>query len=195
MVTTPLLHEQAGHGPADRAAWYPAPAPGLEGEDDGAYTDRLTGADGTGRSPYDHDRNRQCSIGWHSECSDPAGAECKCPHHFETDVPAGLLTPAALAAAEVIAGLYDLPAATGRRVLAITVPFITAEGTVPDRAGLGAAISAAYKSPVTEGFADDVAAVTGHVLQVAAGLLLASGSQPGAHAIRAALEAERAARQ
>ena len=32
----------------------------------------------------DHARNRQCSIGWHGECSDPAGVSCECPCHTET---------------------------------------------------------------------------------------------------------------
>ncbi len=36
------------------------------------YTDRFTGADGTGRVLYDH-RCRQCSIGWHAACSDRPG--------------------------------------------------------------------------------------------------------------------------
>jgi len=26
-------------------------------------------------------RNRQCSIGWHDECSDPDGDVCQCPCH------------------------------------------------------------------------------------------------------------------
>jgi hypothetical protein len=55
--------------------------PALPGETDGEYTDRLTGADGTDRQPYDHRRNRQCSIGYHEECSDPAGDTCECPCH------------------------------------------------------------------------------------------------------------------
>lgn len=68
----------------ERARHWPQMPPALPGETDDAYTDRLTGADGTGRVPYDHPRNRQCSIGWHSECSDPAGERCKCPCHTET---------------------------------------------------------------------------------------------------------------
>jgi len=54
--------------------------PALEEETDAQYTDRLTGADG-GTSPYPERRNRQCSIGFHGECSDPAGESCKCPCH------------------------------------------------------------------------------------------------------------------
>ena len=72
----------------ERARWYPKQPPMLPGEDEAAYTNRLTGADRTGRVPYDHDRNRQCSIGWHMECSDRSnlGATikadgCGCPCH------------------------------------------------------------------------------------------------------------------
>jgi hypothetical protein len=53
--------------------------PPLEGEDGNAYTNRLTGADKTARVPYR--RFRQCSIGYHDECSDPEGKECGCPCH------------------------------------------------------------------------------------------------------------------
>lgn len=173
-----------------KARWYPAPPPPLEGEGD-EYTDRLTGADRTGRSPYDHPRNRQCSIGYHGECTDPQGQQCKCPHHTEQDVPVRLLTPPLQAAANILAGLYDLPEATGRRVIVIAIPFITGQGTVPDRAGLNAAISEAYGSPVTEWFVTDVATVTERTLRIAAGLLLRNGSEPSRVQIEAALEAER----
>lgn len=61
--------------------YYPEMPPGLPDETSTQYTDRLTGADGTGRSPYDHRRFRQCSIGFHDECSDPAGEQCECPCH------------------------------------------------------------------------------------------------------------------
>ncbi|HEX4395723.1 MAG TPA: hypothetical protein VH084_29960 [Mycobacterium sp.] len=66
-----------------RGRYYPEMPPGLPGETDAQYTDRLTGADRTERRPYDHRRNRQCSIGYHDECSDPAGEECECPCHAE----------------------------------------------------------------------------------------------------------------
>lgn len=64
-----------------RHKYYPRMPPMLTGETIDQYTDRLTGADGTNRRPYDHPRNRQCSIGYHNECSDPAGERCKCPCH------------------------------------------------------------------------------------------------------------------
>jgi hypothetical protein len=65
------------------ARWFPEMPPELPGEDRDAYTNRLTGADRTGRVPYDHCRNSKCSIGWHRECTDPAGVSCKCPCHTE----------------------------------------------------------------------------------------------------------------
>ena len=51
------------------------------------YTNRLTGADGTGRRPYDHVRFRQCSIGYHGECSQRGNPlpECECPCHDPHD--------------------------------------------------------------------------------------------------------------
>lgn len=45
------------------------------------YTDWCTGADGTNKQPYPQRRHRQCSIGYHFECSDPAGEVCGCPCH------------------------------------------------------------------------------------------------------------------
>ena len=67
-----------------KARWFPEPAPALDGEDDDAYTNRLTGCLGEDLIPYDHRRNRQCSIVYHGECSDPAGKFCECPCHTET---------------------------------------------------------------------------------------------------------------
>ena len=78
-----------------RGKWYPEMPPVLDGEDAGQYTDRLTGADRTNRVPYHHKRNRQCSIGYHSECSDPAGESCECPCHVEralAEYPAEILS-------------------------------------------------------------------------------------------------------
>jgi hypothetical protein len=66
----------------EEGRWYPDMPPTLDGEDDAAYTNRLTGCLGEDLVPYDHRRNRQCSIGWHRECSDQAGERCKCPHHI-----------------------------------------------------------------------------------------------------------------
>lgn len=79
-----------------RARWYPDMPPMLPGETVATYTDRLTGADAKDRQPYDHRRNRQCSIGYHGECSDPLGKQCECPCHKAPKVARGfaLLTPA-----------------------------------------------------------------------------------------------------
>lgn len=67
-----------------KGRWYPKSAPALDGETAEQYTDRLTGADGTNRRPYDHSRNRQCSINYHDECSDRSNSgECGCPCHAE----------------------------------------------------------------------------------------------------------------
>ena len=64
-----------------RARYYPKMPPMLRHETLEMYTDRLTGADQTNRVPYNHRRNRQCSIGYHNECTDPRGTRCKCPCH------------------------------------------------------------------------------------------------------------------
>lgn len=59
------------------ARWYPNQPPALPGESDDAYANRLLGG-----GIYDHRRNRQCSIGWHAECSDrDHSGRCECPHH------------------------------------------------------------------------------------------------------------------
>lgn len=68
----------------ERGRWYPNMPPALPGEGADAYTNRLLGADGIRRRPYDHPRHRQCSIGWHEECSDRHNAgKCGCPCHDE----------------------------------------------------------------------------------------------------------------
>jgi len=72
-------------GVTERSRFYPEMPPMLDGETPDAYTDRLTGADGTGRMPYDHVRNRGCSLGWHEECTDrrrmAKNRRCQCPCH------------------------------------------------------------------------------------------------------------------
>ena len=40
-------------------------------------TDKKTGEEYV----YTPHRNRQCSIGYHGECTDPSGKECGCPCH------------------------------------------------------------------------------------------------------------------
>jgi hypothetical protein len=64
-----------------KGRWYPMSAPALPGETPETWTDRVLGFQGKELIPYDHRRNRQCSIGYHDECSDPNGISCECPCH------------------------------------------------------------------------------------------------------------------
>lgn len=77
-----------------KGEFFPEQPPMLPGEDDDHYTNRLTGYLGEDLVPYDHDRNRECSIGFHGTCSEAglspfesraglAASErhCKCPCH------------------------------------------------------------------------------------------------------------------
>lgn len=73
-----------------KGLWYPRGAPTLPGETAEVWTQRMLGAEGEDRRPYDHRRNRQCSIGWHNECSDRQhlgvtnkAEGCGCPCHEE----------------------------------------------------------------------------------------------------------------
>ena len=49
--------------------------PKLPGEDPVAWTGRVLS------HAQEHGTNRQCSIGWHEECSDPYGYSCQCLCH------------------------------------------------------------------------------------------------------------------
>jgi len=67
--------------PRDRRPWVLGPTALGIGEDD--WTDQMI------REGAKTGVNRQCSIGWHEECSDPEGESCKCachPHAEEEDV-------------------------------------------------------------------------------------------------------------
>lgn len=65
-------------------AYDPPVPPRLDCETLEQYTDWLTGARKTGRRPYKEHRFRNCSLGYHEDCSDPEGKECQCPcHQFE----------------------------------------------------------------------------------------------------------------
>jgi len=135
-----------------KGRWYPAPPPALDGEDDDAYTDRLTGARGEDLYPYDHPRNRQCSIGWHSECTDPEGLRCKCPHHYDGEglEPAGdPLEDAATA----LSRCYDLPL---RSSLAVLLKAEVRMKMGEDVAGVRAYLGELYGSEIGEGFGIDV---------------------------------------
>jgi hypothetical protein len=137
--------------------WYPSPAPALDRESDAAYTDRLTGADQANRRPYDHPRNRECSIAFHNTCSErgyhPGTGNCQCPCHSDAPVPAELLTPVITAAADALARLYYLPDSTAQRCMLLAVD----AGGVPDL--VSATIGSYYRSKVSDWFVTDVARI------------------------------------
>ena len=86
----PFFHIAAEeHGPIAievvKGAWVNRMPPILRGETMENYTDRLIGARGPDLMPYDHRRYRQCSIGFHEECSDPEGEQCQCWCHTEEE--------------------------------------------------------------------------------------------------------------
>lgn len=88
----------------DAALHYPAMPPQSPDEDDDQYTNRLLGIGQP--SPYNHHRNRQCSIGYHSECSQRIGnstlgatGSCECPHHADPRLAAAVEHIAAFARA------------------------------------------------------------------------------------------------
>lgn len=58
--------------------FYPDPPPHLDGEDENAFRERLTGAN----NPYDHARSRECALLDHQHCADPLDA-CMCGCHFQ----------------------------------------------------------------------------------------------------------------
>lgn len=66
-----------------KGRYYPEMPPRMRLEPLESYSDRLIGVYGDDLCPYDHHRNRQCSLGWHDECSDPYGEACECPCHKE----------------------------------------------------------------------------------------------------------------
>lgn len=147
-----------------RDRWYPSPPPPLDDESDTTYTDRRSGADRTGRVPYNHPRNRQCAAGWHSECSDKTGSTCKCPCHADimTDAEVAALPPQAREAGDVLAGLYDLPAATGYRVMTIAAEQSRRRAGMPDpvvRGAIAYALADTYKSRTSDAFLTDVVSV------------------------------------
>ena len=120
----------------ERGAHYPDVPPTLPGESAGEYTDRLTGADGTDRCPYDHARNRQCSIGYHNECSERhkmiVSGGCECPCHIDRDEgPQAGVTMTDAAA--ILGRLYFLPAHTAKIVIGAV------RGAVLEQSIMGAA--------------------------------------------------------
>lgn len=65
---------------ANKANWYPRPAPYLPGEDPIAYMFRLASQDD---NPYDHVRSYYCALAAHDTCTEKYGGECECPHHWD----------------------------------------------------------------------------------------------------------------
>lgn len=152
-----LAWDQMREGHLTRCAWYPDPPPRIVGEDINAYTDRLTGADKSGQRPYDHDRYRNCSVGYHPSCSalrDDDGG-CGCPCHADQDPMEHMVDLALTSAAETFAGLYFLPTITAWRVM-FSAAHAIRSGTVTDHDGLRVMLSKLYRSPIGPWFATDV---------------------------------------
>lgn len=145
-----------------RGRWYPAPPPGLPGETGDTYTNRLLGSDKTGRVPYDHQRNRQCSIGYHSECS--CGPACECPCHTDpwpTEAQIATLTEEQRAGAVTLAGLYDLPEASGFRVIVAAVEAMREWPMTRPWVELKEPLERVYQSELDAGFLADVSFALG----------------------------------
>ena len=62
-------------------SWDPPLPPKLPNETPRDFTDRLLS-----KGAYLEHRNRQCSIGYHDECTDQNGYDCKCPCHSFPDL-------------------------------------------------------------------------------------------------------------
>lgn len=75
-----FLEDHGADFTVKRGRWYPEMPLPIPGETTSLYSGRLIRNDEK-YGPYDHRRNRQCSIGYHDECSDPAGESCECPCH------------------------------------------------------------------------------------------------------------------
>jgi hypothetical protein len=139
----------------ERGRWYPCPPPALDGEDADAYTNRITGADRTGREPYDHMRYRECSMGYHTTCSDPAGTSCGCPCHH--DHPPALISPAAM----TLAGVYCMPPVSAQHVMNIAVQSLAAaaHGRSDGASAVREALRLIYLSEISDDFVTDVLAI------------------------------------
>jgi hypothetical protein len=140
----------------DIGRWYPDVVPGVPGESDDDYTERLLTRPPQGLSPYDHPRKRQCSIGYHLECSGYEQGRCECPcHHADRDA-VEMLPPAVETAARVLCGLYHLPLGTGRRIMHAAMETrvsVCREDPVPQVRRL---VDEMYGSKTGEWFAIDV---------------------------------------
>lgn len=110
---------------------YPDMPPSFGHENPEAYTDRLLGRHGN--SPYDHHRLRQCSIGYHNECSERHGmivpGDCECPCHVErAEGPQAGVTMTDAAAR--LGRLYFLPSHTAKIVMATVRTMVLMRATL-----------------------------------------------------------------
>lgn len=138
--------------PTERGTWYPTPPPSLPGETDDTYTNRLLDPN---RAPYNHSRKRQCSLGYHTECSDQAGATCQCPHHADT-VPDAEPAPVVVDGADVLAHLWYLPTTTAQRVMAETHTIAINRGPSESLVDvLRHRLNTLYDTTVSDGFLTD----------------------------------------
>lgn len=146
-----------------RSTWYPTPPPSLPGETDDAYTNRLTGADGTGRNPYNHHRLRECALGYHNSCSGRASTQFQCPHHADTG-PGTEPAQVVVNGADILARLWYLPVTTAQRVMAeahdIGVDLRLDEATGES---LRRRIDTLYNTTISDGFLTDVAGIYANV--------------------------------
>ena len=159
-----------------RGKWYPAPVPPEPEESDVDYTNRVLGLAGK-KSPYDHLRYRECSIGYHRSCTQRHAlglanaftdnklsyvGKCQCPCHFDTY---SLVADEPLReAVEILCDIYDLPNRTGWHVMH-TVDMMTGTTTPagPVRVySVAARLREEYDSEVTHAFATDVVRILSH---------------------------------
>lgn len=132
--------------------WYPVPPPARTGEGQVSYTERMLGRNGH-VSPFDHERNRQCALGFHNECSDKTGVTCRCPHHREPELP-GSPHPGAT----ILAELWYLPLGSADKIMALASRL--AKITPPDglRKAVADELSSTYRSIVrrSDGMVEDI---------------------------------------
>jgi hypothetical protein len=139
-----------------KGTWYPEMPPLLDGEDRAGYAARLCGLAGTDLVPYDHRRSPRCGAGQHRQCS---GRMCQCPHHRDTAPEIAAHARAALTAgAAGLAGLFDLPEATGLRLMALTRE-VAKGGPRPPQEALRRRLAAEYRSDISGQFAAAVTAI------------------------------------
>jgi hypothetical protein len=141
-----------------KGKWYPAPVPSLPGESDVDYTHRLLGTE----SPYDHQRRRECALGYHRTCADRNIAHPtmyrgirECPCHRDDSM---ILSEHGLAdAVRILCDIYSLPDRTGWHVMHQADMLTGLSDITVDR--VRQALATDYRSEISEGFALDVVQV------------------------------------